>query len=66
MTPGSAQGLQLVVTDMDVALAALVDRGVEVSEIRELGRADRPSVRFVFFKDPDGNGWIGQEIRSPE
>jgi hypothetical protein len=32
-----------------------------VSEIRELGRADRPSFRFVVFTDPDGHGWIVQE-----
>ena len=66
MAPGSVQGLQLVVTDMDAARAQLVDRGVEVSEIRELGRPDRPSFRFVFFKDPDGNGWVVQEIPASE
>jgi hypothetical protein len=53
--------VQVPVTDADPTRAGLLDRGVEVSEIRELGRADRPSFRFVVFTDPDGNGWIVQE-----
>ena len=55
--PGSAQGLQLVVSDADAARAHLVERGVEVGEVQ-----DFPWGRFVFFKDPDGNGWAVQEI----
>ena len=55
--PGSVQGLQLVVADADAARAHLVERGVEVSEVQ-----DFPWGRFVFFKDPDGNGWAVQEI----
>ena len=55
--PGSVQGLQLVVSDADAARAQLVERGVEVSEVQEF-----PWGRFVFFKDPDGNGWAVQEI----
>jgi predicted enzyme related to lactoylglutathione lyase len=55
--PGSVQGLQLVVADADAARAHLVDRGVEVGEVQ-----DFPWGRFVFFKDPDGNGWAVQEI----
>ena len=55
--PGSAQGLQLVVSDIEAARAQLVDGGVEVSEIQEF-----PWGRFVFFKDPDGNGWAVQAI----
>lgn len=57
--PGSVEGLQLVVTDIDAARAELVERGVEVSEVREY-----PWGRFVFFSDPDGNGWAVQEGRA--
>ena len=62
MEPGSIKGLQLVVTDIDVACAELGGRGVELGEIQELGRPGRPGFRFVFFSDPDGNGWAVQEI----
>jgi predicted enzyme related to lactoylglutathione lyase len=55
--PGSVQGLQLVLSDADAARAQLVERGVEVGEVQEF-----PWGRFVFFKDPDGNGWAVQEI----
>jgi len=55
--PGSVQGLQLVVADADAARSELADRGVDVSEVQEF-----PWGRFVFFKDPDGNGWSVQEI----
>jgi predicted enzyme related to lactoylglutathione lyase len=55
--PGSVEGLQIVVTDIEVARAELSGRGVEVSEIQ-----DYPWGRFVFFSDPDGNGWAVQEI----
>jgi catechol 2,3-dioxygenase-like lactoylglutathione lyase family enzyme len=63
MAPGSMQGLQLVVADMDAARTALVERGVDVSEIQVLGRPGRPGFRFASFRDPDGNGWILQEER---
>ena len=56
--PGSLQGLQLVVTDIEAARAELVARGVEVSEIQ-----DFPWGSFVFFSDPDGNGWAVQQIQ---
>jgi predicted enzyme related to lactoylglutathione lyase len=56
--PGSLQSLQLVVADADAARAELVERGVDASEIQEF-----PWGRFVFFKDPDGNGWAVQEIQ---
>jgi predicted enzyme related to lactoylglutathione lyase len=59
--PGSAKGLQLVVTDIEAARAELAGRGVEVSEIN-----DFPWGRFVFFSDPDGNGWAVQEIQYPQ
>jgi predicted enzyme related to lactoylglutathione lyase len=55
--PGSVQGMQLVVADIEAARAELAERGVEVSEVN-----DFPWGRFVFFKDPDGNGWSVQEI----
>jgi catechol 2,3-dioxygenase-like lactoylglutathione lyase family enzyme len=63
MEPGSVRGLQLVVDDMDAARAELVGRGLDPGEIRELGRPGRPGFRFLFFDDPDGNGWAVQEIR---
>jgi predicted enzyme related to lactoylglutathione lyase len=56
-TPGSVQGLQLVVSDIAAARAELVDRGVEVSEVQ-----DFPWGSFVFFSDPDGNGWSVQQL----
>ena len=55
--PGSAQGLQLVVSDINAARAELAERGVEVGEVQEF-----PWGSFVFFKDPDGNGWSVQQI----
>jgi catechol 2,3-dioxygenase-like lactoylglutathione lyase family enzyme len=55
--PGSVQGMQLVVSDINAARAELVERGVEVSEVQEFGWGS-----FVFFKDPDGNGWAVQAI----
>jgi catechol 2,3-dioxygenase-like lactoylglutathione lyase family enzyme len=55
--PGSVKGLQLVVPDADAARAELLERGVEVGEVQ-----DFPWGRFVFFEDPDGNGWAVQEI----
>ena len=59
MRPGSIEGLQLVVDDAAAARAELVGRGVEASEVQEF-----PWGRFVFFRDPDGNGWsVQQPIR---
>jgi catechol 2,3-dioxygenase-like lactoylglutathione lyase family enzyme len=55
--PGSLQGLQLVVADIEAAHADLSGRGVEVSEIQDFAWG-----RFVFFSDPDGNGWAVQEL----
>jgi len=57
-TPGSVQGMQLVVSDVGQARAELVGRGVEVGEIQEF-----PWGRFIFFADPDGNRWAAQEIQ---
>ena len=57
MAPGSVKGLQLVVSDIEEARADLAGRGVEVSEVQ-----DFPWGRFVFFADPDGNGWAVQQL----
>ena len=57
MTPGSVKGLQVVVEEIEAARAALVERGVEVSDVQ-----DCPWGRFVFFSDPDGNAWSVQQI----
>ncbi len=58
--PGSIQGLQMTVEDADAAHADLASRGVEVSEVQTF-----PWGRFVFFSDPDGNGWAVQQIQYP-
>jgi predicted enzyme related to lactoylglutathione lyase len=55
--PGSVKGLQLVVADIEAARAELAGRGVDVSGVESF-----PWGRFVFFADPDGNGWSVQEI----
>ncbi len=55
--PGSVKGLQLVVADIEAARAELVERGVDVGDVQ-----DYPWGRFVFFGDPDGNGWAVQQI----
>jgi catechol 2,3-dioxygenase-like lactoylglutathione lyase family enzyme len=77
--PGSAQGLQLVVTDIDAARTELAGHGVEVSEVFHdaggvfhhagtEGRVPGPAPdhqtygSFASFSDPDGNGWLLQEI----
>jgi catechol 2,3-dioxygenase-like lactoylglutathione lyase family enzyme len=75
--PGSAQGLHLVVADLEQARAVLLDRGVDVSEPFHFGaegqmpglHPDRLSYgSFATFSDPDGNGWLLQEVaqRNPE
>jgi catechol 2,3-dioxygenase-like lactoylglutathione lyase family enzyme len=55
--PGSVKGMQLVVPDIEAAHAQLVERGVEVSDVQEF-----PWGSFVFFSDPDGNGWAVQAM----
>jgi catechol 2,3-dioxygenase-like lactoylglutathione lyase family enzyme len=55
--PGSVQGLQMVVSDINAAHDELAGRGVEVSDVQEF-----PWGSFVFFSDPDGNGWAVQAI----
>jgi catechol 2,3-dioxygenase-like lactoylglutathione lyase family enzyme len=70
--PGSAQRLELVVYDIDAAREDLVGRGVEVSEVFHLegGRVPGPDPErrsyqtYASFSDPDGNGWLLQEIKT--
>jgi catechol 2,3-dioxygenase-like lactoylglutathione lyase family enzyme len=57
MEPGVVQGLQLVVSDIEAARAELVDRGVEAGEVQTFDWGS-----FVFFSDPDGNGWTLQLV----
>jgi catechol 2,3-dioxygenase-like lactoylglutathione lyase family enzyme len=68
--PGSAQRLLLAVADIDAAREALISRDVEVSELFHLeggpvpGRdpQGRSYQTYASFSDPDGNGWLLQEI----
>jgi catechol 2,3-dioxygenase-like lactoylglutathione lyase family enzyme len=55
--PGSAQGLQVVVDDVAKIRLELVDRGVDVTEVQTF-----PWGSFVWFSDPDGNGWAIQQL----
>jgi predicted enzyme related to lactoylglutathione lyase len=55
--PGSVQGLHLVVSDIEAAGAQLVERGVEVEEVQDLG-----GVLYAPFRDPDANGWTLQQL----
>lgn len=55
--PGSVEGLQLVVDDIEAARAELIGRGIETGDVREF-----PWGKFVYFADPDGNRWAVQEI----
>jgi catechol 2,3-dioxygenase-like lactoylglutathione lyase family enzyme len=61
MTPGSIDGLQLVVDDAAATRKELAERGVEVSDVQVF-----PWGSFVFFKDPDGNGWALQAMTHRE
>ena len=55
--PGSVQGMQMVVSDIEAAHAELSGRGVDVSDVQVF-----PWGSFVFFSDPDGNKWAVQQI----
>ena len=57
LAPGSLDNLQLVVADADEALADLTGRGIEARGVEEMAWG-----RFVFFSDPDGNGWALQQL----
>jgi catechol 2,3-dioxygenase-like lactoylglutathione lyase family enzyme len=73
--PGSAQGLFLVVSDIQAARSELVRRGADVSKIFHRSGPGQPAVSgrdpegrsyvsYATFSDPDGNGWLLQEITS--
>jgi catechol 2,3-dioxygenase-like lactoylglutathione lyase family enzyme len=55
--PGSVRGMQIVVADAQAAHDELAERGVQVSDVQDLGWG-----RFVFFDDPDGNSWAVQQL----
>jgi catechol 2,3-dioxygenase-like lactoylglutathione lyase family enzyme len=57
MQPGALDNLQMVVADAEAAHAELTARGIEVSDVD-----DQPWGRFVYFSDPDGNGWALQQL----
>jgi catechol 2,3-dioxygenase-like lactoylglutathione lyase family enzyme len=65
--PGSLQGMQLCVTDIVAARDELVARGLDISPIRHVDNGEwldgpgGPWNAFMFFEDPDGNGWAIQE-----
>jgi predicted enzyme related to lactoylglutathione lyase len=72
---GSLQGLHLVVSDIEAARAELVDRRTDVSEIYHFdsgGQVPGPDPQrsdygsFLSFSDPDGNGWLVQEVKRAE
>ncbi|MFG3661125.1 VOC family protein [Streptomyces sp. NPDC047706] len=72
MAPGAMQGLQLCVTDIEAARAELAGRGVEVTPVLHVtdagwaaGRGEETWNSFLFFQDPDGNGWAVQEAPEP-
>jgi len=57
--PGSVKNLHLVVTNIAKAHKLLDRRGVELSDIQDMG-----GVKYAYFSDPDGNSWALQEIPS--
>jgi catechol 2,3-dioxygenase-like lactoylglutathione lyase family enzyme len=67
MPPGVLEGLMLVVSDIEAARAELVERGVQASPVQHMADGAWVEGRggdwnsFVFFSDPDGNGWVLQE-----
>jgi len=74
-SPGSVEGLHLIVNDIEAARAELVERGVEATEIfhfEEGGQVPGPDPQrqdygsFLSFSDPDGNSWVVQEVRRDE
>lgn len=57
MTPGSLKSLHLVVDDVSAVRALLIERGVAIEEIDDMG-----GILYAGFSDPDGNTWLLQEI----
>lgn len=70
--PGSVQGMQMCVTDIEAARVWLVARGLDVTPVRRLENGEwldgrgGPWNSFMFFSDPDGNSWAIQEKPTPE
>jgi catechol 2,3-dioxygenase-like lactoylglutathione lyase family enzyme len=71
MTPGSYQGLHLIVTDIEAARSWLVERGADVSQPFHFGPEGQAQglspgrgnyESFLSLSDPDGNGWVVQEV----
>lgn len=56
MAPGSVQGLVIDTQDIESERAALIERGLEISEIDKT-----PWGQFAMFSDPDNNGWVLQQ-----
>jgi catechol 2,3-dioxygenase-like lactoylglutathione lyase family enzyme len=61
--PGSVKGVQLVVEDLDAVRSELTGRGVNISEVQQMGPEGTPGSRFCFFDDLDGNTWAVQEYK---
>jgi len=61
MPPGSLEGLQLVVPDIEAVRAELLDRGAGISEVQDMGGG-----QFAFLSDPDGNRWVIQGATPPD
>ena len=59
MVPGTLEGLQLVVPDLEAARSELLRRGADISAIQDMG-----GVLFAYFGDPDGNRWVIQGATS--
>jgi catechol 2,3-dioxygenase-like lactoylglutathione lyase family enzyme len=76
MKPGSLQGLQITTSDLTGTRAELLDRGLEVSQIQTVDQEAGKFVplegppaaysAFIFFQDPDGNGWAIQQGPAPD
>ncbi|HEX6759972.1 MAG TPA: VOC family protein [Propionibacteriaceae bacterium] len=61
--PGTTRGVQLVVDDIDAARKELIGRGLQITDVQQLGPEGAPGSQFAFFSDPDGNGWSTPEFK---
>jgi predicted enzyme related to lactoylglutathione lyase len=78
MEPGSLNGLQIVVSDINAARTKLIGNGVDVTEVMEVVHEEGGPVyravtgepsgwnAYAFFDDPDGNGWVLQQSPGDE